>query len=555
MVNKNIANSIICLLMAIAVCSNFIFIGCGNTGAQPVTTRPAVPIEKPVLEPAPDVSPTGEVKGTLNLYSEDPLTLDPATAGDGTSHEYILQVFSGLVCLSDSMKPVADIAHSCSISDDCKVYTFNLRHGVKFHDGREVKAEDFKYSWERACNPDTRSLTARSILGDIAGVADVLDDKTKEISGLKVVDEYTLQVTLNAPITYFFIKLTHPVAFVVDKNNVISGNEWWRKPNGTGPFLFGKWEKGKSLVLNRNADYYSEQAKVESINFHLLEGRPIDMYEKGDIDVAGVTTGYIERATDPTGSLSKELKITHALGFSYIGFNTKKPPFDDVNVRLAFCCAVDKEKLAKLTCKNMAEQAGGILPPGMPGYNKDLHVLGYDVARAKELIARSKYATSMPPITMTVSGVGGDIQPLQQSVIEEWRRNLGIEVKVRQIEPERFLYHLKEEKDELFSMAWSADYPHPQDFLEGLFRTNSEHNYGEFSDAEIDDMLKKAALETDNALSLEMYQQAEQKLVDRAACVPLIFWKNYVVIKPYVKGYALNPQGFSMLNTVSITSH
>jgi len=348
--------------------------------------------------------------------------------------------------------------------------------------------------------------------------------------------------------------MTNPVAFVVDKTNVESGSEWWRKPNGTGPFLLEKWDKGKSLVLNRNANYYGGQAKVESVNVHLLVGRPMDMYEKGDIDIVGVTTEYIERATDPTGSLYREIITVPALMTSYIGFNTKKPPFDDDNVRLAFSCAVDKEKLAKLTYKNMVEPAGGILPPGMPGYNKDLHVTGYDVARARELIARSKYATSMPPITMTVSGEGGDIEPLQQAIIEEWRHNLGIEVKVRQIEPERFLYHLKEEKDELFCMGWYADYPHPQNFLE-IFRSNSEHNYGEFSDAEIDDMLNKAALETDNTLSIEIYQQVEQKLVDKAACAPLYFGKYYVLIRPYVKGYTLNPQSFSRLNTVSITPH
>jgi|GEM_PF-5979963 oligopeptide transport system substrate-binding protein len=148
MVNKNIANGIICWLMAIAVCSNLVFAGCGNTGPQPMTSRPAMSIAKPVLEPAPDVSPTGEVNGTLNLAGSDPLTLDPATSGDSTSHQYIIQMFDGLVCLNDSMKPTADIAQSCNVSTDCKVYTFNLRHDVQFHDGRAVTAEDFKYSWE-----------------------------------------------------------------------------------------------------------------------------------------------------------------------------------------------------------------------------------------------------------------------------------------------------------------------------------------------------------------------------------------------------------------------
>ena len=108
--------------------------------------------------------------GTLNLYGIDPNTLDPAVSGEMTSHEYIMQLFSGLVRLDDNLEPVPDIAERWEISQDGRTYTFYLRTDVKFHNGREVKAQDFKYSWERACNPATRSLTAATYLGDIIGV-------------------------------------------------------------------------------------------------------------------------------------------------------------------------------------------------------------------------------------------------------------------------------------------------------------------------------------------------------------------------------------------------
>jgi len=125
-------------------------------------------------------------------------------------------------------------------------------------------------------------------------------------------------------------------------------------------------------------------------------------------------------------------------------------------------------------------------------------------------------------------------------------------VKVRQLEPERFLYHLREEKDEMFEIGWIADYPHPQDFLEILFHSGTDTNYGEYSNPEIDALLERAGLEMDSDLSLALYQQAEQKLVDDAACIPLWFGRNYILIKPYVKGYEMNPLGFAMLNKVSI---
>ena len=205
----------------------------------------------------------------------------------------------------------------------------------------------------------------------------------------------------------------------------------------------------------------------------------------------------------------------------------------------------------------MLRRADGILPPGMPGYNKDLSGLDYDVNKAKELIAASSYGdvSSLPPITITTAGWGGLISQELEAIVYEWRKNLGIEVKVRQLEPQRFLYHLKQEKDELFYIGWIADYPHPQDFLDILFHSGADSNYGEYSKPEVDALLEMAGVEQDNELSLALYQQAEQTLVDDAACLPVWFGQNYILIKPYIMGYSLNPLGFSMLSNASIKPH
>jgi len=501
--------------------------------------------------------PTSTEGNVLHLYGIDPLTLDPAVAGEMTSHEYIVQLFSGLVRLDDNLKPAPDIAQSCQLSDDDRTYTFNLRHDVKFHDGREVKAGDFKYSWERACQPETGSKTAAIYLGDIVGVKPVLAGESREISGVRVIDDYTLQVTIDAPKTYFLFKLTYPTAFVVDRANVETGKEWWQKPNGTGAFKLKQWDKDKMLILEKNELYYGELAKVDVVVFYMWGGVPMDMYETGQIDVTGVSLSYIDKVTDKAGPFYQELTVVPELSFYYIGFNTTKPPFDDANIRRAFCYAVDKDRLAFLVFKGMVQSANGILPPGMPGFNKELSGLNYDLNKARELIAASKYgdASNLPPITITTSGWGGLISPELEAIIYEWRQNLGVEVKVRQLEPQRFLYHLKQEKDEMYDIGWVADYPHPQDFLEILFHSGTDSNYGEYSNPEIDALLETASVEPDYDLSLALYQQAEQKLVEDAACIPLWFGENYILVKPYVKGYYLNPQGLAMLNTVSVEPH
>ena len=503
-----------------------------------------------------ETPPDGEA-GVLTLFGIDPWTLDPALVGDANSHQYIVQIFSGLVRLGDDLEPVPDIAQRWELSPDGTTYTFYLREDVFFHDGRQVTAEDFKYSWERACLPETGSQTAATYLGDIIGAQDILSGASEDMSGVRVLGDFILEVTIDAPKSYFLSKLTYPTAFVVDRAEVESGVGWWYEPNGTGPFALNQWDEEQVLSLGRNELYYGEMAKVDYVVFQLWGGVAMNMYELGEIDVTGVGTDYTAKAMDEAGPFYDELAITPELSFYYIGFNTDKPPFDDVNIRRAFSLAIDKEKLISLVFKGTMQPAYGILPPGIPGYNEELVGLGYDVEEARELIANSSYgdAANLPPITLTTAGWGGVISAELESLVYQWRENLGVEVTVRQLEPEAFLYDLREEKDELFYMGWVADYPHPQDFLEVLFRSGVEHNYGGYSNPALDALLETAAAETDYEASLALYQQAEQMLVDDAVCLPLSFGMNYILVKPYVSGYQLNLLGFAMLNEVSVAPH
>ena len=158
------------IIIITALTTTILTAGCP---APPTTSVSPTTSEIPTTT-ATSTTTTALGRGVLRLYGVDPYTLDPAIAGDGNSHSYIAQIFSGLVCLDDNMGPEPDIAWKWQVGDDGRTYTFYLRQGVKFQDGREVKAEDFKYSWERACNPDTRSLTAATYLGDIVGAKEML---------------------------------------------------------------------------------------------------------------------------------------------------------------------------------------------------------------------------------------------------------------------------------------------------------------------------------------------------------------------------------------------
>jgi oligopeptide transport system substrate-binding protein len=504
-----------------------------------------------------NVSARNTEEQILNLYGIDPYTLDPAISGEATSHGYIMQIFSGLVRLDEDLEPVPDIAKRWEISSNGQRYTFYLRDDVQFHDGTFVTAHDFKYSWERTCNPNTGSTTASTYLGDIVGIDKVLAGETNEIDGVKVINEYVLQVDIDAPKVYFLSKLSYPTAFVVDKDNVESDINWWREPNGTGPFKFKEWVTNSRFVLERNDGYYREPAIIDRVVFHLWAGAPMDLYERDQIDVASVHPVYIDRVTDPDGSFLQELAIFPELSFSYIGFNHAEPPFDDLNVRRAFSQAVNKDKIIRLVTHGTQQRADGILPPGMPGFNEDLDVPGYNMELAQEFLAESYYGDSsdLPPIIITTVGWGGLITQELEAIIYEWQTSLGVDVNVRQLEPERFLYYLKQERDEMFFMGWIADYPHPQDFLEILFHSLAEQNYGEYENHEVDTLLELASVQSSREQSMELYQTVEQILVDDIACIPLSFGQNYVLIKPYVKGFTLNALGIPMLDRVTIASH
>jgi oligopeptide transport system substrate-binding protein len=265
----------------------------------------------------------------------------------------------------------------------------------------------------------------------------------------------------------------------------------------------------------------------------------MDLYETGKVDVVGVSLPYIERASDQSGPFMGQLIQTPELSFTYLGFNSAKPPFDDVNIRLAFSYAVDKDTLVSVALKNMVQRAGGILPPGMPGYNKNLAGLGFDVNKAKDLIAKSKYGSvaNLPPITLTTSGEGGAVSSYLDAIAYQWKQNLGVDIIIRALEPERYFYNLKSELDQMFDFGWIADYPNPQDFLDILFHSGADYNYGGCSNPDVYALLDKAGREQDFNASAVLYQQAEQ---------------NYILVKSYIKGYKLNPLGFVMLNNVSV---
>jgi len=498
------------------------------------------------------------VGGELRLLGRDPITLDPACASDVDSANYMVEVFGGLVTIDRDLQIAPDIAERWDISDDGTVYTFQLRRGVLFHKGdRQVTASDVKYSMERALDPDTQSTVADLYLGDIVGAEEFVDGDADEVTGIEVVDNYTLRITIDAPKPYFLAKLTYPTGFVVDRRQVegstcLSKTNWQRNPNATGPFKLKEWDLGQRIVLEPNSRYHLGAPSLGRVEYTLGGGSAITMYENDEIDVTGVGLNDIERVRDPAEPLNKEFHEAPRMDIWYIGFNVEDEPFDDPKVRQAFAHAIDKDKLIEVVLLDAVVEADGILPPDIPGFNEDLQGLEFDPEKAQHLLAESDYAEGLPDIEIATSGRGASVGPVSEAILAMWEENLGVKVATRQTEFATFLDDLRDGEYQMFELGWVADYPDAENFLKIQFYSGSSNNYSQYANPEVDELLEEADTETDEARRMSLYQQAEQIIVNEAPWVPLFNDKFSVLIKSYVKDYILPPFVIPRLRYVHI---
>lgn len=472
---------------------------------------------------------------TSNLREYDPATQHGS--GDKLA-------FSGLVSFDPHLNLTPDIAQTWEVSDDGTVYTFHLHPDAKFHDGRDVTAGDFVYSWERAASPELASDTASTYLGDIVGVNEMLAGQADRISGLQVIDDKTLQVTIDAPKPYFLLKLTYPTAFVVDRENVEGGDDWVKRPNGTGPYRLTEWVSNDYILYEANADFYLGAPSIPYVLIDLYAGTDVRLYETGDVDVAGVSIYDIDRFLDPAEPLSAELVAGVDLCTGYVTFDTTQPPFDDVNVRKAFSMAFNRDLYVDVVLRGQALPAVGPYPPGLPGFSYDLKGLPYDPAQARELLKQSKYGgpDGLPPIVYTDAGIGTYINLDVAAMAEMWEQNLGVTITVENIEYDYFYDQIYSgNHGQLVSGGWCADYPDPENFADVLFHTGSPINQGGYSNPELDALMEQARVERDVTKRIAMYQQAEQMIVDDAPVLFTTHSLSYILVKPYLKGYVFTP--------------
>jgi len=527
-----------------------------SSGANPTsvpqaalgTQATAVPVPQSTSEPATRSDAKKIVEGGIFLrLGADPPTLDPHLTTDVNSAVYAVEIYSGLMTIDRNLAIVGDLAENWEVSPDGRTTTFRIHPYAKFHDGREVTANDIKWSLERAADPLTEAFNASVFLNDIVGVTQKLSGASTAVSGIQVINDSTVTITIDAPKPYFLSKLTYPVSFVLDQQNVESGRDWIFEPNGTGPFKLAEYRPGEVLRLEKFDGYHLGPAMIDGVEFLISGGNSMLMYENDELHITGIPLSLLDGILDPSSALRSEVVAAPPqFDIDYFGLNTTEPPFDDIKVRQAFNYAIDRQTLASTLLEDLVVPAAGILPPGFPGYNPDLQGYEYDPEKALRLIQESKYGAldELPRIILTLPGnFGAGVSPSIEAMLAMWGENLNVDIQLQQTEWATFLQDLHQNRFQMFGgLGWIADYPDPENFLDVLFHSKSNNNQSEYNNGQLDVLLERARVELDESARFELYHQAEEIIVYDAPWVPL--WHSNggsVLIKPNVNDYFLFP--------------
>jgi oligopeptide transport system substrate-binding protein len=490
--------------------------------------------------------------------------LDPANPQNAQSVQAINLIFGGLVKLDGELNVVPDGAESWKVSEDGKTYTFTIREGLKFADGTPVTAQNFADSINRALQPETASYGASFQLGHIVGAADVAAGTAKEASGVKVVDERTLEITLDDNLPYFLAQLTYPVSFVVPTEAIAKDLTGWTETAfGTGPFKVKEWQHNQKLILEPNPNYWAGTPGVSEIELPFFQDSETayQLYRTGGLDLMGSQQNPIPSARVAEVKDSPDFHSAASFAVRYVGFNNKLAPFDNADVRRAFALAVDKATLANAVLNGAVAPADRILPPGFAGSQLPVKGLAFDPAAAKQALADAGYSDSnpFPQVTFTY-GVEGDNERVATFLQQQWKENLGVDVVLQPLELATFSKNLDTtfltppEGLQFYLSIWGADYPDPQNFVSQQLRSDSPNNNGHWENAQFDELAKQADTFLGSADErLKLYNQAEQIAVDEVGWLPLYVPQFSVLIRPEVTGYSLTGQGLIFPDWTKVT--
>ena len=471
-------------------------------------------------------------------FNNDLTTLDPQVGYDWQNWSVIKSIFDGLMDYKPGTTELEpDLAESYTVSDDGLTYTFKLRDGVKFHNGRVMTAADVKYSLERAVSPATQS-PGGGYFGAIAGYDDVVGGKATELSGVVATDDKTVTITLTRPDATFLHLMAINFGYVVPKEEVEkAGAEWGKMPVGTGAFKVVEWTPGQRLVLERNKDYYRQGVPyLDKLTFEFGQDPTVAVLriKNGEIDIVGdgiPPAQFAEIMGDPSNKdLIAEGEQLHT---GYLTMNVTQPPLDDVKVRQAINMAINKDRIVKII-NNRAKPANQALPPAMPGYNPDQKGFPYDPDGAKKLLAEAGHAEGF---ATELYAMNVDPNPRIAQAIQQDLAAVGIKAELRSLAQAEVIAAGGSGKAPLIwsgGMAWIADFPDPANFYYGILgcagAVEGGWNWSKYCNKALDDRATAADAKVkaeDQAARIDEWKAIFDDVVKDAPWAPVFNEKRF----------------------------
>lgn len=525
---------------------------------------------------------SGPVKGgTLRYYTGDPAYIDPYNTQESEGTQVEQALFDSLTEVDplDSTKLRPAAAEKWQANADATVWTFTLNKNDKFVDGSPVTAKDFVYAWNRIVNPKTVNTITKKVdpsvigyhLQAVKGYQDVVDGKATEMSGLKAVDDYTLEVTLSYSFGDFEFVAAHPALAPVQQKYVEGGVDFngakaafGDMPQGNGPFKMKEpWKHGQYVKVARNDAYYGGPANLDGIDFMTFKDSDTAYleFEAGNLDFTQIGSGKIKDAITKYGEAEngytanpgKQVLLGAENSVYYLVINNKLAPYDKKDFRRAISLAVNRQAICDAVFQGTRDPADNIVPPGIAGYEKGMWPdAKYDVEGAKAALAAAGYpeGKGAPEIKLQYNADNSYHQKVMELVQADLK---AIGLKATLASTPDFPTYLKEwdgGKGQVGRLGWLADYPIMDNFLFPIFNSKSSDNYSKYNNPAADKGIEDARKVVDTAARLKAYNEVDKLIGADTPVAPLMFYKHNFVASARVHDLTYSAQSLTDFSKV-----
>lgn len=497
---------------------------------------------------APAAAPVAK-KTVLRLpEGAKPRTMDPGISSGGDGLEQMQNMFEGLVYVDQASGEIkAGQAEKWTISPDGLVYTFTLRPNLKWSDGQPLTARDFEFAWKRNTDPATKSFYAQT-LWPVKGAQAFGEGKgTAEGMQAKAVDDRTFVVTLERSAPFFMHLVATWTAYPLRKDMIEKFGDKWTATKDSytsnGHYRLVEWKPEQSMTVERNPNYWGENKGPDTIVWTLFDNqgpKSVIAYEADELDRAILAGADLARAK-ADAKLSKELKKFERQGSQWLVIDVKSPPLDNAKVRQALYTATDGRQLNEGVLKDAFFNAVSIVAPGIMGQKKE-HSLGFDVGKAKKLLAEAGYPDGKgwpANVKITFNGDSSEAKLLAEAVQGMWKKNLGIDVVLDPMEARAFNSWRTSRKTQPFHFyigGWGSDYEDPNNWYNLLFHSRADFWFTKWKNERFDKLVDQGLEENDQTKRRGIYEEADKILSQEVPFITLYHWGRSDLIKPYLQG-------------------